>query len=348
MMSTSSTSTNESSSTAVVGHDDLYRQPKLLTSVIKSDTFRLFLALVALIAIFSVLRPAAFPTVYNSLNILSDASILLVLAVGATFVIITAGIDLSVGGVLVFSGVVSAMVMAGIGDGTPLTLFIGLIVALLAGTAWGVLNGFLVAKARIPALIVTLATMGAALGASLLMTNGIDVRNVPFSLVETVGSGTWAGVPVLVWIAMTVAVIFGIVLSQTRFGRHTYAIGSNAEALRRTGVNTTVHLIKVYALAGMLAGLAGYLSTARFATTTMGGHSTDNLTTITAVVIGGASLFGGRGLMIGTVIGVFIPVVLQNGFVVLNISPYWQQIAVGAVLLGAVYLDQMRRRSRDR
>jgi ribose transport system permease protein len=347
-MSTSSTSTNETPSTAVVGHDDLYRQPKLLMSVIKSDTFRLFLALVALIAIFSVLRPAAFPTVYNSLNILSDAAILLVLAVGATFVIITAGIDLSVGGVLVFSGVVSAMVMAGIGDGTPLTLFIGLIVALLAGTAWGMLNGFLVAKARIPALIVTLATMGAALGTSLLITNGIDVRNVPFSLVETVGSGTWAGVPVLVWIAMTVAVIFGIVLSQTRFGRHTYAIGSNAEALRRTGVNTSAHLIKVYALAGMLAGLAGYLSTARFATTTMGGHSTDNLTTITAVVIGGASLFGGRGLMIGTVIGVFIPVVLQNGFVVLNISPYWQQIAVGAVLLGAVYLDQMRRRSRDR
>jgi ribose transport system permease protein len=348
MPTTTNTPTADTSSTAVVGPDDLYRQPKLLTSVVKSDTFRLFLALVALILVFSVLKPAAFPTLNNTLNILSDAAILLVLAVGATFVIITAGIDLSVGGVLVFSSVVSAIVMAGIGDGTPLTLVIGLFVALIAGTAWGILNGFLVAKARIPALIVTLATMGASLGASLLITNGVDVRNVPFSLVEAVGSGTLAGIPVLVLIAIVVALIFGIVLSQTRFGRHTYALGSNAEALRRTGVNTSMHLIKVYALAGMLAGLAGYLSTARFATTTLGGHSTDNLQTITAVVIGGASLFGGRGLMIGTIIGVFIPVVLQNGFVVLNISPYWQQIAVGAVLLGAVYLDQMRRRSKDR
>lgn len=347
-MATITPPTTETSSTAIVGHDDLYRQPTFLTSVVKSDTFRLFLALVALIVMFSLLKPTAFPTLSNTLNILSDAAILLVLAVGATFVIITAGIDLSVGGVLVFSSVVSAMVMAGIGDGTPLTLIIGLIVALVAGTLWGILNGFLVAKARIPALIVTLATMGASLGASLLITNGVDVRNVPFSLVEAVGSGTVAGIPVLALIALVVAVMFGIVLAQTRFGRYTYAIGSNAEALRRTGVNTTRHLIKVYALAGLLAGLAGYLSTARFATTTLGGHSTDNLATITAVVIGGASLFGGRGLMIGTIIGVFIPVVLQNGFVVLNISPYWQQIAVGAVLLGAVYLDQMRRRSRDR
>lgn len=338
----------DTSSTAIVGHDDLYRQPTFLASLVKSDTFRLFLALVALIVMFSLLKPTAFPTLSNTLNILSDAAILLVLAVGATFVIITAGIDLSVGGVLVFSSVVSAMVMAGIGDGTPLTLIIGLIVALVAGTLWGILNGFLVAKARIPALIVTLATMGASLGASLLITNGVDVRNVPFSLVETIGSGTLAGIPVLALIALVVAVMFGIVLAQTRFGRYTYAIGSNAEALRRTGVNTARHLIKVYALAGLLAGLAGYLSTARFSTTTLGGHSTDNLATITAVVIGGASLFGGRGLMIGTIIGVFIPVVLQNGFVVLNISPYWQQIAVGAVLLGAVYLDQMRRRSRDR
>ena len=347
-MATTTPPPTDPSSTAIVGHDDLYRQPKFLTTVVKSDTFRLFLALVALIVMFSLLKPTAFPTLSNTLNILSDAAILLVLAVGATFVIITAGIDLSVGGVLVFSSVVSAMVMAGIGDGTPLTLVIGLIVALVAGTLWGILNGFLVAKARIPALIVTLATMGASLGAALLITNGVDVRNVPFSLVETVGSGTLAGIPVLALIALVVAVIFGIVLAQTRFGRYTYAIGSNAEALRRTGVNTARHLIKVYALAGLLAGLAGYLSTARFSTTTLGGHSTDNLATITAVVIGGASLFGGRGLMIGTIIGVFIPVVLQNGFVVLNISPYWQQIAVGAVLLGAVYLDQMRRRSRDR
>jgi ribose transport system permease protein len=145
-----------------------------------------------------------------------------------------------------------------------------------------------------------------------------------------------------------VAVVGGVILSQTRFGRYTYAAGSNAEALRRTGVASSRHLIKVYAVAGLLAGLAGYLSLARFATTTLGGHATDNLSTIAAVVIGGTSLFGGRGTMIGTVIGVFIPTVLQNGFVVLGVQAFWQQVAVGVVLIAAVYVDQMRRAARER
>lgn len=335
-------------STAVVGSADLYERPSLWTRTIRSDTFRLFLALLALIILFTALRPGAFLTANNVMNLLTDAAILLVMAVGATYVIITAGIDLSVGGVLVFSSVTSALTMSQLGEGSFATLFLGLLVALVSGAAWGILNGVLVSKAKIPALIVTLATMGAALGASLLMTNGVDVRDVPFSLVDTVGSGRILGIPALAVIAGVVAIVLGIILAKTRFGRYTYAVGSNAEALRRTGVNVDFHLIKVYALAGLLAGLAGYLSVARFATTTIGGHSTDNLQVITAVVIGGASLFGGRGLMVGTVIGVFIPVILQNGFVILNISPYWQQIAVGAVLLGAVYLDQMRRRNMNR
>lgn len=344
------TSTNQpvGQSTAIIGDADLYERPSTLKSALRSDTFRLFLALVALIVVFSVLRIHAFPTWSNALNILADSAVLLVLATGGTFVILTGGIDLSVGGVLVFSGVVSAQVMAKIGNGSAGNLLLGLLVALVAGTAWGLVNGFFVAKARIPALIVTLATTGASLGVSLLITNGVDVRNVPFGLVKSVGSGKLLGIPVLVLIAALVALVAGIVLAQTKFGRHTYAIGSNAEALRRTGVNTAVHLLRVYAIAGLLSGLAGYLTVARFATTTIGGHTLDNLNAITAVVIGGASLFGGRGLIIGTVIGVFIPTVLQNGFVVLGISPYWQQVAVGAVLLGAVYLDQMRRKNRDR
>lgn len=341
-------STTDTTSTAVVGTDDLYQQPSPWRRVLRSDTFRLFLALLAMAVVFAALRPEAFLTVNNILNVLTDATILLVMAVGATYVIITSGIDLSVGGILVFSSVTSAMVMAAIGDGSATTLLIGLAVAVVSGGAWGLINGFFVAKAKIPALIVTLATLGASLGASLLITGGVDVSNVPFALVETVGSGRILGIPVLVVIAAFVAIVFGLILAQTRFGRYTYAAGSNAEALRRTGVNVDAHLIKVYALAGLLAGLAGYLSVARFATTTIGGHTTDNLQVITAVVIGGASLFGGRGLMVGTVIGVFIPVILQNGFVILNVSPYWQQIAVGIVLLGAVYLDQTRRRKSNR
>jgi ribose transport system permease protein len=149
-----------------------------------------------------------------------------------------------------------------------------------------------------------------------------------------------------VLIAFGVALAGGILLAATRFGRYTYAIGSNEEAARRAGVAVDRHLIKVYALAGTLSGLAGFLSLARFATTTLGGHSTDNLQVIAAIVIGGTSLFGGVGTMLGSVFGVFIPAVLQNGFVIVGLQPFWQQVAVGAVLIVAVYLDQLRRRAR--
>jgi ribose transport system permease protein len=313
-----------------------------------SPSARIFGILLLLVVVFSVLRPTTFATAPNIANIAADTSILLVLAVGATYVILTAGIDLSVNGVLVFSGVIAAKIMQAIGGDGVGVLLAGLVGGLVAGMAWGALNGFLVARARIPALIVTLGTLGMSLGAALLLTGGVDIRDVPLSLVLNVGSGRIAGIPALVVIAALVAIVGGVVLAGTRFGRHTYAAGSNAEALRRAGVNTVQHLVKVYALAGTLAGLAGFLSLARFATTTIGGHSTDNLQTIAAVVIGGTSLFGGVGTIVGSVIGVFIPTILQNGFVVLSVSPFWQQVAVGAVLIAAVYLDQLRRRARSR
>ena len=287
-----------------------------------------------------------FVSVSNARNITTDAAVLLVLAVGSTFVIITAGIDLSVGSVLVFAGVVAAKAMEAVGGEGVGTLLVGLAAALASGLGWGALNGFLIAKAKIPALIVTLGTLGMALGAALLITGGVDQRDVPFKLVETVGSGRLFGeLPYLVLIAFGVALAGGILLAATRFGRYTYAIGSNEEGARRAGVAVDRHLIKVYALAGTLSGLAGFLSLARFATTTIGGHSTDNLQAIAAIVIGGTSLFGGVGTMLGTVFGVFIPAVLQNGFVIVGLQPFWQQVAVGAVLIIAVYLDQLRRRT---
>jgi ribose transport system permease protein len=302
------------------------------------------LILVGLIAVFSFLRPEEFLDVNNARNIATDAAVLLVLAVGLTFVIITAGIDLSVGAVLVFSGVVAAKLMNEIGGDSWGVILAGLGVALASGLGWGLLNGFLVAKAKIPAFIVTLGTLGMALGSALLITGGVDQRDVPFKLIDTVGSGRAFGeIPYLVLIAAAVALVFGVILAATRFGRYTYAIGSNEEAVRRAGVNVDAHLIKVYGIGGTLAGLAGFMSLARFGTTTIGGHSTDNLDAISAVVIGGTSLFGGIGTMIGTVVGVFIPAVLRNGFVIVGVQPFWQQVAVGAVLIVAVYLDQLRR-----
>jgi ribose transport system permease protein len=296
------------------------------------------LILVALILVFSLINPADFFSASNARNIATDASVLLVMGTGMTYVIITAGIDLSIGSVLVFAGVVSAKAM-GSGNGTG-TILVGLVVALLAGLAWGMINGFLIAKAKIPPFIVTLGTFGIALGAALLITGGVDEREVPTKLITGLGTGRLAGIPWLVVIAAVVCLIFGIILALTRFGRYTYAAGSNPEAVRRAGVNLDRHLIKVYALMGTLAGLAGFMNLARFGTTTIGGH---NLNVIAAVVIGGTSLFGGVGTILGTVFGVFIPAVLANGFIIIGVQPFWQQVAVGIVLIAAVYLDQLRR-----
>jgi ribose transport system permease protein len=310
----------------------------------------IFLVLVVIIAVFSALDFDSFASVFNLRNIMIDASSLLIVAVGMTFVIVTSGIDLSVGSVLVFSQVVASLLMREMGAEGMVVILAGLASALLAGVAWGLFNGVLIAKTRIPALIVTLGTLGMAQGAALLLSGGINVRRaVPAELVTTVGIGRLFGqVPYLVLIAAGVTIVGGVLLHLTQFGRYTYAIGSSEEASRRAGINVPRHLIKVYALSGLLAGLAGYVLLARFTTTTIEGHGTDNLQAIAAVVIGGTSLFGGRGAIFGTVVGVFIPAILRNGFIILGIRPFWQQVAVGAVLLLAVYFDQLKRRARER
>jgi ribose transport system permease protein len=321
------------------------RQQPAWRQLLTGSSTSIFLVLIGMIVVFSVLQFEQFLTVANGRNIATDAAVLLVVATGLTYVVITAGIDLSVGSVLVFSSVVAARAMNAVGGGDSWgVIIVGLLVGLAAGLGWGILNGFLVAKAKIPSFIVTLGTLGMALGAALLITGGVDERDVPFKLVETIGTGRlFDQIPYLVLIAAVIALIFGIILAQTRFGRYTYAIGSNEEGVRRAGVNVDLHLIKVYALCGGLAGFAGVLSLARFGTTSIAGNTTLNLDAIAAIVIGGTSLFGGVGVMVGTVVGVFIPAVLRNGFVIVGVQPFWQQVAVGAVLIIAVYIDQIRR-----
>jgi ribose transport system permease protein len=272
-----------------------------------------------------------------------------------TYVIITAGIDLSVGSVLVFSGVLAAKVMIATGGGATAAvnagwgpILAGVAIGLLVGLGWGVINGALVAMLDIPPLIVTLGSFGMALGLADVLTGGTDIAGIPSKFNSTIGSGKLGPIPWLVVIAGVVTIVFGLVLHYTRFGRYTYAVGSNAEAARRAGVNVRAHLIKVYAIAGLLSGLGGVLSLAYFDTTTISGHTTDNLTAISAVVIGGTSLFGGSGTMFGTVVGVFIPVVLAAGLVIVGVQSFWQQVMIGAILVVAVYFDQLRRRARSK
>jgi ribose transport system permease protein len=323
---------------------DFEHQPSFIGSLFKAQAFQILLVLVAIVVIFSILAPSSFAQLSNMRLIVQNASILAVMGVGMTYVIITAGIDLSIGSVLVFSGVASAMVMRAIGGDGWGVATIGIVVAIMSGLAWGIINGVLITKAKVPPLIVTLGSMGMALGFAQILTGGIDIREAPTVLSDVIGYGNvFGGVPVLSVIALAVIIIGAIVLRFTRFGRYTYAVGSSEEASRRVGVKVDRHLIKVYALSGALAGLAGILSLAQFSTTAIAGQSTTNLNVIAAVVIGGTSLFGGIGTIFGTVVGLFIPAVLQNGFVIIGVQPFWQQVAVGAVLIGAVYVDQARR-----
>lgn len=305
------------------------------------------LVLIALIVLFSALKPSSFPTAATGRNISLDVAVLLVMAVGMTFVMVAGGFDLSIGSVLVFSGVVMAKVMILMGSDNALTVLVGVLAAVVSGAAWGLFNGWCITKLSVPALVTTLGTLGAALGAAQLLTSGTDVPTVPATLLKITLSRP-LGFSWLVWIALLVAIVGGLVLAYTRFGRHTYLIGSNTESARRAGIHVDRHIMVLYSISGGLAGLAGALSLTRFATTTISGHANDALQVITGVVLGGTSLYGGVGTVFGTVVGVFIPAVLQNGFVVNNVQPYWQQVVIGFVLIAAVYLDHLKRRKRDR
>lgn len=314
---------------------------------LSSSPAYMFAVLAVLFLVFSLMSSSTFPTQANVKNLIVDTSIFLVMSVGMTYVMVAAGFDLSIGSVLVFSGICAVKTMSWVGGQGYGTALAGLAAAIIGGVAWGLFNGFCVTRLRVPALITTLGSLGAALGIANLMTNGNDISVSQKAMIK-LQIDDQLGFPWIVWLSLVVVVIGGAVLRYTRFGRHTYVIGSNDEAARRAGINVNAHLVKLYAISGALAGLAGMMSLVRFSTTTIGGHSQDALTVITGVILGGTSLYGGYGVILGTVIGIFIPTVLQNGLVVENVQPFWQNVAIGFILIGAVYLDQLKRRARDR
>ncbi|WP_082486377.1 ABC transporter permease [Microbacterium sp. Leaf347] len=305
-------------------------EPKagFVRKLLRAQAFQIFLVLLVIVLIFGALAPTTFAQWSNFRLVLQNASILAILAVGMTFV----------------SGVVSAMTMRAIGGDGWGVATIGILVSIASGILWGLFNGFLIAKGKIPPLIVTLGTLGITLGLAQILTGGVDIREVPLVLTTSIGYGNVFGtIPMLSVIALVVVVIGAIALRYTRFGLYTLAVGSSEIAARRVGVKVDAQLIRVYVVSGALAGLAGILSLSQFSTTAIAGQSQTNLNVIAGVVIGGTSLFGGVGTILGSVVGLFIPAVLQNGFVITGVQPFWQQVAVGAVLITAVYVDQVRR-----
>jgi ribose transport system permease protein len=318
-------------------------QQSLIKRITSVQSVWILGVLLVIVAFFSITAGERFFSASNFSLISQNIAVWAVLGVGMTFVIITSGIDLSIGSVLVFSSVVSALVMQRIGGDGWGTAAIGILAALVTGVLWGLVNGALVAKAKIPPLIVTLGTLSIALGLAQVITGGIDIRSVPEAMTDFSTYIKIIGIPALPFVALVVVIIGGIVLHKTKFGRYTYAIGSNEESARRVGVHVSRHLIMIYALMGLLAGLGAVLALAQFGTTTIAGQSLTNLKVIAAVVIGGTSIFGGEGSIFGTVVGLFIPAVLQAGFVIIGVQPFWQGVAVGAVLIAAVWVDQSRR-----
>lgn len=329
-----------------------------LQRIARSPVIVTFAALMTMVVGFSIVAEGQFNTMDNFRQLAQNVAILTVVSVGTTFVIATAGVDLSIPsgivlgevfavkalGLIDVSGGATAVDVAG-SDSKSWYIIVALGGSLLAGFALGLVNGIAVGYMRIPPLLTTLGTLGAGLGCALLLQNGVNTATYALDPIST--GHVIPGVPNLIPIAALVVLLGVVLLNFSVFGRHTLAIGSNEEAARRVGIKVERHLLKVYVLGGLTSGFAGFLSVSYFTTTSIAGHSTDNLKAITAVALGGTSLFGGVASIIGTLIGVWIPAVLQNGFVIVGVQPYWQDVVVGFLLILTVWADQLRRRRRN-
>lgn len=310
------------------------------------------LFLLILVAVLSWLEPG-FRTERNLFNVLRQVSIMGIMAVGMTFVILTAGIDLSVGSMLAFCGMLAAVVARGsrsLLDGSDPGGWRVLLVALAAmglGLLLGLFQGVLVGYLEIPAFVVTLGGLGAWRGATLLLSGGQPISSFSPDL-KWWGQGFVGPVPVPVIVFLVFVLVAFITLKYTKYGRWIYALGGNQEAARLSGLNTTWLTVSVYGISGFCAGVAGFLLTARLNSAEQVAGQGDELQVIAAVVIGGTSLFGGEGGVIGTLIGALLIGVLNNGLVMLNVSPYWQPIVVGGVVVFSVFIDQFVKRRRRR
>jgi ribose/xylose/arabinose/galactoside ABC-type transport system permease subunit len=303
--------------------------------------YGIYLALVLLVAFFSVRIPE-FRTWDNALLILLQVSVIGVIAVGMTFTIITAGIDLSVGSLLAVAGIVSGQFAQQ--APTPLTMTLAFAVPILVGVAGGVLNGAVIAGAGVNPLIVTLGTLTAFRGFVVWYRVNPIYGLQPYYRV--VGQGTVLGLPVPVLILALVALAAWVTLSFTRFGRYVYAVGGNPEAARAAGINVPLVTFSVYVVSGLCVGIAALVFTSRLmAAQAISGQGFE-LQAIAAAVLGGASLFGGRGRIGNTIVGAVIMGVLFNGFVMLDVPQPIQQMCVGLIIIAAVWLDGFLRRRR--
>jgi fructose transport system permease protein len=307
------------------------------------STFGPLVALLAAIAVFGLLSDR-FLRPDNLTVIVEQVMVVGTLAVGQTLVILTAGIDLSNGAIMVFTTILMAKLAVGQGLPVPLAIVLGL----LAGACLGAANGLLVTRFRLPPFIVTLGMLNIVLSITLLYSGGSSVTRLPQELL-ILGRRLDLGGTLVTYGSLLMVAIFGVmgyVLKQTAWGTHVYAIGNNVEAARLSGIRVNQHLLTVYALAGLIYGVAGVMLLGRVTVADPLGGQTANLDSITAVVIGGTSLFGGRGSVLNTLIGALIVGVLRNGLTLVGIDALYQTLATGVLVIVAVGVDQFARRGR--
>lgn len=295
----------------------------------------------ALIVVFVFLSFASsdFLSADNLFNIGSQTAVVAVIAIGMTLVIITAGIDLSVGSVAALSGVMGVTLMVSFGLPVPL----GILGGILVGAIAGLVNGLLVAFAGLNPFIATLGMLSVARGLTYISTGAVAVFGAPDSF-RLLGQGVLGPIPIPILVIVVVAIAGYVVLSRTRLGRYAYAMGSNLEAARLSGIPIKRYLTMVYVIAGALAGLGGMIAASRVNSGQPNYGLGLELDVIAAAVIGGASLFGGQGTVVGTLIGAFLIALIRNGAVLLNVDVFYQSVIIGVVIWIAVFWDQYRRR----
>ena len=312
-----------------------------------------FGSLILIICALSALKPDTFLTLDNFLNVLRRSSVNGIIAVGMTSIIISAGIDLSVGSMLAFAGMIGALVMTSLGVTDPETgklvigpgaQVVGTFAGILTGLVCGFVNRGLITKLKLPPFIVTLGTMSAFRGITYVMNDGEPYNVIDYT---SLGEGTFLGVPVSVLIFAAIVGAAAVLLKFSRMGRYTYAIGSNREATFHAGIHVDRTLIAIYTMTGLLVGIAAMIATSRTVSAQPTAGITLELDIIAAVVIGGASLAGGRGTIIGTIIGTLLISFLRNGCTLLGISTNVQLIVIGAIIIAAVSVDQLARTRAD-
>lgn len=299
-----------------------------------------FASIGVLSVILAILSPY-FLTVQNLSSVARQTAVINIMGLGMTLIMIAGGIDLSVGSVLAFAGICGTMLLR---DGVPLLPAIG--GAMLAGAAWGLLNALLITLLKVTPFIATLGTMGAARGLTLVMTKGLPVVNLPGSFGRLGDGNFFRIVPVPLAILIALALLTGFILKYTRLGRYAYAMGSNLEAARYAGVPVDRYRVLIYVFGGALTGLAGMIEFSRLMTGQPTAGQGYELSVIAAVVIGGASLSGGEGTVTGTVAGAFLMGLISNGSNLLGVSPFWQEVLIGMVIVLAVAVDEFRKRRR--